>query len=689
MEIRHNRILLLILILLIIVSLPQDVLALSKNKRAAVVLMHRVFDYARAIDKSYDINDTTYSYVKYSLNIKKKNPIMLAVPSMWYVAYGKKRKYVGEIYSRTIFRGLNDFDAEDLIDVNTIPHNHKSMDNVTKYLTPDVYGETMVQGNILSPFHLKNRRFYKYMVEFLKDGTCRIYFHPKRDNTQLVEGQSIVETATGRIISVMMIGEFDMIRFTVGIEMGSEGIHSLFPSNVNMNCQFRFLGNKTDGVFKAVYGIKKYAFNGEKTDLRSLDIMNIVRPIALSEDEAALYANKERDENVRDSIRQANSDKKPSQWKAVFWDVLGDNMVNRIKSKFGKNNEGYLRINPILNPLYMGYDHRRGFTYKFDLRLAYMFTPNRLLSTRFKAGYSFKQSQLYYTIPTYFYYNKRRNGYILLEIGNGNWIRNGIALDKAREQVGDSVISKHPRAEYFKDRNVKLANNYDISDNWGFQAGFIYHKRIVVDHDLYRLAQMPTHYISMAPFLEIQWRPRKWAGPFINLDYERAIKGFMGGDIKYERIEIDGQWAYHLTGLQTINVRTGSGFYTVKDGDTYFLDYSNFRENNIPGGWNDDWSGEFELLDSRKYNESMWYGRANVTYESPLLAISWIPMLGRCIEMERIYASSLISKNCRPYVELGYGFTTRLFSMGLFMSNDSGKFKSFGCKFGFELFRHW
>lgn len=66
-------------------------------------------------------------------------------------------------------------------------------------------------------------------------------------------------------------------------------------------------------------------------------------------------------------------------------------------------------------------------------------------------------------------------------------------------------------------------------------------------------------------------------------------------------------------------MRLGTGFYTNKDRDAYFLNYEKFRENNLPGGWNDDTNGEFELLRGDTYNMSEYYVRANLTYESPLL----------------------------------------------------------------------
>ena len=141
--------------------------------------------------------------------------------------------------------------------------------------------------------------------------------------------------------------------------------------------------------------------------------------------------------------------------------------------------------------------------------------------------------------------------------------------------------------------------------------------------------------------------------------------------------------------LQALSMRAGLGFYTQKDRDAFFLDYSNFRENTLSGGWNDDWSGEFELLNRNWYNSSNYYLRGNLTYESPLLLLSWLPIVGRFMETERLYMSVLSVTHLHPYVECGYGFTTRLFSIGVFAANMNGKFDWVGCKLGFELFRDW
>jgi hypothetical protein len=68
---------------------------------------------------------------------------------------------------------------------------------------------------------------------------------------------------------------------------------------------------------------------------------------------------------------------------------------------------------------------------------------------------------------------------------------------------------------------------------------------------------------------------------------------------------------------------------------------------------------------------------------------TWLPLLGRIIEKERLYFSALSIDNTRPYYELGYGFSTRFVSLGLFTSFLSSEFQRFDVKFTFELFRRW
>ena len=169
----------------------------------------------------------------------------------------------------------------------------------------------------------------------------------------------------------------------------------------------------------------------------------------------------------------------------------------------------------------------------------------------------------------------------------------------------------------------------------------------------------------------------------------RGIKGFLKANTEYEKYEFDAQYKRPLPSLSSLQMRLGAGFYSHKGKDSYFLDYSNFKENNIPGGWNDNWANEFELLNSNWYNASKYYVRANLTYESPILLVAWIPWVGRFIEKERIYMNILDINRLHPYIEYGYGIATHIFSAGIFTAQQNGHFDGIGVRFGIELFRQW
>jgi hypothetical protein len=59
------------------------------------------------------------------------------------------------------------------------------------------------------------------------------------------------------------------------------------------------------------------------------------------------------------------------------------------------------------------------------------------------------------------------------------------------------------------------------------------------------------------------------------------------------------------------------------------------------------------------------------------------------VEKERIYVSALSIRKLSPYLEVGYGFTNRLFSMGIFCGGSLHRFEGVGIKWGFELFNNW
>ncbi len=655
-------------------------------------IMRRVFQYASSIDSAAIRQDTSYAYTRFKLNVERKNPTLMLVPSVYAIAYCGEREYIGETYSRVVLRENGDYSSKPLLRTTTIPHRRSAMTILAKYLTPAIYNETIIDGNIISPFNWKNRHFYHYAIEQINGCAARVIFKPKRKNTQLVAGEASVDITSGRVMECDIRGEFDMISFKLNMQMGKSGYHSLAPQKCALSTRFCFIGNKVTANFLAYYNLPRMIQDsvGNENDFQK---MCLVRPDTLTKDDIALYERMFTQQRQRDSIAAVkNAQPKKKDWaKIILWDMIGDNVLNQIKTNFGMNNQGHIRLDPVLNPLYMGYDHRRGFTYKTDIRISYQFTPNSEFSARMMAGYAFKMQQFYYRLPVYYFFNKRRNGFLKLEIGNGNHISHQSVKRSVERQYPDTTGLNLPNFDLlneFKQTDVRLVYNNEISEKFGLQIGVLYQKRVAVNRKAFELLGRQWRYRSLAPLIQLQYRPWGWRGPIFTADYDRSIKRLFKSNTAYERYEFNAEYIYRIHKLKSIQMRFGTGFYTWKNDDAYFLNYENFQENNIPGGWNDDWSGHFELLRSETYNTSEYYIRSNVTYESPMLLLSWLPWIGRFMEMERVYASVLDVKNIHPYMEFGYGFTTRLFSCGVFVSNGKGN-ATFGCKFGFELFRHW
>jgi len=653
----------------------------KESKRSA--MLHRIFDYAATVDTSAYRGVSTYAYTKSLLRVEKRNALLMAVPTMYTVAHGGAREYFTESYNKIDFTAYGKYTTTRIAQFTTIPHRKQAMEVSLLYLTPEIYNVTIFQGNVLSPFNRENRIFYKYSIKDWNNGRALVVAKPKLNNTQLIEATAYVNTETGQILEVDLRGEYDMINVLLSMNMCTDKSKSLLPSYVHLSTRFSLLGNKIHGDYSALYNLEGTAIDSTEARGDSM-LLARLRPIALSQTEREIM-----EQHLLKQIHPTKKQREKTKSKAKLWDALGEHLVSRHKQQFGRDGQGMLRISPLLNPEVLGYSHRKGITYKMDVRTAYRVSDDMDFSVRAKLGYSFKQHQFYYNIPATLFWSRRHNAYTEFELSNGNQIRSYTLEDETKSLLPDTMNFGSYDLHTYKDHWLKVSTHYDLNRHFSVEAGLIGHQRTAVDKASFDHFGLRHSYTSVAPLLELSIRPLGYSGPVVVFDYERSFKGLCGADIDYERWEIDGQWLLRMRHLKSFSMRLGTGFYTQKGHSWQFLDYSNFRENNLVNGWNDDWSGEFELLNREVYNTSPYYVRGNLTYESPLLALSWLPQLGHFIEMERIYASVLKVSNLDIYTEAGYGFTTRAFSMGAFISNQNGRFKDIGFKFGLELFHDW
>lgn len=660
--------------------MPVSVVGKEKND---TLILNRIYEYLKANRSEFKpLVDNVY--MKFRYNVEKRNFGLWLIPNT-YVLAKDPREYIRETYTKATFTDTHHFDVNAEVVTGTMRGDRIGMKTLLDFMTPNIYNMAFYDGHVLSPFNKWNRHYYHFTQIRLMNGATRLDFRPKLYNTQLLNGYAVVETETGRILRTVLNGEFDMITFRTEITQSEDEGRELMPAKCNTAATFRFMGNRVSVLFNAFYNCPTN-LSDSINSISSREMMDSIRPVPLNRLDKQIYETYDREHAAADSIAALDTiPHKTNFWKKIFWDTIGETLVTPIDAE--ARNASF-RIYPIINPLYADYSPTKGFRYKMKLRTTFRFSDHRYLNIEPTIGYNFKQSQLYFNIPIRMVYNPKRNGYAEIIYGNGNRIYNSTVIEEINEAHQDTIDFSNTHMDEFRDNYLRLFNNIMIFDWLDIETGIFVHQRKSVVPEMMRQYGVPEEYRSIAPTIGIKLQPWLNKGPLFSFDWEESIKGVNQSNLEYTRWEFDAQWKYKIPGLRVLNMRLGTGLYTSKSTE-YFLDFSNFHDENLPEGWNDDWSGNFQLLGGREYNESKYYIRTNVSYESPLLLATWIPYLGKYIEKERFYISGVLLERSRPYYEIGYGFTNRYISAGAFASFRNTKFEEFGVKFDFELFKRW
>lgn len=655
--------------------------AFSRNIQDTLVV-ERMFSYRRNFTTTAS-GSTGNAYIKYNLRTIKRNPTLFLVPSMYYIAKGR-RNYLGEVYGRITYNDVGDYGMKRQIYVNTIPHNQEAMPTAIQYISPNLYGISLYKDVLLSPFHRSNRIFYRYRISRSPNGRSCITFTPRQQNTQLVSGFAIVENATGRIVNCQLNGEHDMVKFDVDIDMGEKPQGGgLLPLSCKVRVKFKFVGNDIRATVLAVYNCAT-TLPDSVSNVCSPETMDSLRPVELNNIEQEAYRQYRNEQSKENDTTSTSARKTISKASLAALDALGGHLINSSGMQISNMS---ISVSPLLNPSYLSFSRSRGTSYKLRLGAQYLFSQEKSISLNPDLGYNFKIKQFFINATLRYTYNTTKRRWIELTFANGNRIANSSVLDKVKNEKIDTVNFGALGLDYFDDNMLKAAWNTTIGKPLNINIGGVFHKRQAVDRASMAKSGKPEAYYSFAPFLTVTYIPYPF-GPVFTGNYERGVRRIMHSNTEYERWEFDASFSKRLTCMRRYSVRFGGGFYTNKE-SVYFVDFSNFHENYLPGGWDDDWTGDFQLLNSQWYNASRYYLRANASYESPLLMLTWMPLFGKYVETERLYLSTLQIQHTRPYFELGYGFTTRYFSVGIFGSFLNGSFHEFGSKFTLELFSRW
>lgn len=699
-------------------------------------ILQNIFEFSPFYSKIVDEYKADV-YIKGRVKVHKSNKLVKYIPSMFRLEKGVG-EYIIESLSEMQYTAPDIYNRKVKAMTSTFPRNRGELTDLTDFLNMNIYSSSIMTDKLLSPLDRESSKFYTYLLDSISEENdvrkYKISIIPKFKGTQLVNGYVWVSDEVWTIREVYFEGKFDMIEFKLRNIMGEDGNEEFLPVHLDMDINFKFMGNHLEMNADAwvKYEMVNFYKGGERrksqkkhshdltefyqltcdstTMITDPEKFEELRPIPLTVDEYFLYQIHRVRSGKIDWIFD-NQVKEAEKKKAtVFWGQLGDMLISSYNVNLA--GLGSVRCSPLINPVMLDYSHSRGISYRQRFKFNKLFPNDRLLRIVPQVGFNFSKKELYVKGDMEMQYWPEKRGGIEVSAGNGNRIYSSVVLDKLKSLPDSAFNFKDMELDYFKDVYLNVFHNIEPVNGLFIKAGVTMHWRHLMDRSRLMLKDfmeqagggllhnldIRSEYNSFAPRLRIEWTPGMYyymngrrkmnvgsSMPTFILDYERGFKGIFNSNDEHERVEFDVQQKIKLNQIRSLSYRAGFGMFTRMD-NIYFVDFVNFKRSNIPEGWNDEIGGTFQLLDRQWYNSSRQYWRGHVTYESPFILLRplnrWLGM----IQQERLYGGILFMPHLHPYLELGYGIGTHIFDAGIFISSMNGKFDTVGFKFTFELF---
>lgn len=706
----------------------------AQSINAADSIIRHVLDSVNIYSKRIDEYNAEL-YVKGKVTLFKKNHLLQYIPSMFSFEKGIKN-YMVESLNEVHYTAPDIYDLKVKSMTGTFRRERGRLGNIMQYFNMNVYKSTFFTDRLLSPLSQSGLKRYTYSLDSTWTEGLVIYTKikiiPDYQSDKLVEGYIVVNNCDWTLSELEFSGKMDMIKFSSHIIMGKSGNAIYLPQQVHTRILFNFVGNKLGGDYHAYFRYnlvrtsntphrstwKKHSHDLSESYKLTTDsaryitknlYMNFDRPVPLADDENIIYMNsllRKSQSQKQDTVVR----KKPSE----FWGQLGDALVSNYTINL--SNVGSVRMSPLINPIMFKYSHSNGLSYRQVFKYNRVFENDRILSLRPKLGYNFTRKEFYWGATGDWTYCPQKKGVFHVDVGGGNQIYSSRVLDEIKNAPDSTFNIDRLKLDYFRDYYIKFSHEIEIVNGLSVSVGLAAHHRVPINVRIEddNSAESPTKeisdgtdalnkvrpsYNSFAPNLLIKWTPGMYyymnrrrkmnlSSPFpsFSFNWERGIKGILGGQGTYERFELDMQHKISYPSMKSLYYRVGGGVYTNQQ-ELYFVDYANFYQQNLLLDNDDDVSGTFQLLNRRWFNSSSSYFRGHITYETPFLLFTQLGKMTRIIQHERLYLSLLCIPKLMPYVEVGYGIETHIFDFGVFANCIKGSFKSVGCSFSFQLFR--
>lgn len=674
-------------------------------------IMARVYRLADSIGSRLTPFRSTV-YVRHTRQTQRRNILTRLTPGMQRIRRGRHR-YLCERAFRFDYRPDRLIDAKEVAQSGIMPAIPTADALYQGHYTLSIYTPNLFTDRILSPFHRRTRAFYHFALRTRRTENGRriavITIRPHLSNAQLVSGEADIDERTGRVVRFALRYAYGWSTYHVSAEMGADDATMALPHRVTLASRLNYIGNLVDDALETVstYDTSPLptlpadtlrprhdltARSLLRTDttgiIRSRQWFDAHRPYPLLPHQEAAYRTE----------GEVKSDSLPALARSTEALLFDSHHL-----RMGRRTEMHLPA--IITPSMVQWSGSKGVSLQTRLSLTCNLADDRALTVAPRLAYNFKEKQIYWRIPTSLAFWPHMDARLTLEIGGGDKMYNSAQADEVRHHLSGSshydtlrYIFDHFGFQYYRDNRLNLSLSLTPLPGLTLQPGLRLHHRTLMGWNALSAATgMNRRLGSIAPRLRVEWTPGQYyytAGhrriplysrwPTFMADAEYGLST-VSAPTGYTRLEGGATYRLPLFALRSLFFRVGAGVYTRREKNC-FLDYDYFRYSYLPTGWNDELSGQFQLLDSHWYNEARSYVLTTTAYESPMLLVSRLPFLTRAVRTERLYVNLLHLSTLGYYTEWGYGIATPLLDAAAFVAFAGSRQSGLGVKFVFHLF---
>ena len=602
----------------------------------------------------------------------------------------------------------------------------------TNLIHLNIYSEMSSNERFFMPLREASKKYYRYQLEktfVLNDAVYyTISFTPIYKAPKLLEGHFVLEKDSWLVIQFACEGVDLASNFSVELNMGNTTATQLLPVTATIHQKFSYLGNEVSNRNLVDINYLTISLNDKRPKTKNLNISNFykvrldsvpvendpvfwekTRKIQLQQREKDLLNQYYLDESKKNSQSSMN-DSINIKKNDLLW---AKTMVMNTRYKYRSTDISY---SGVFNPALLGYSSVDGLTYGQKLNINYELKRQSSLTAKAFAAYMFKRKEFFADLAMTWNYNPTHLGKLSFSVGKGNNTYSSLFL----KQIQDSLTNTGLKLEdldfrYYKDYYIRLYNTVEVVNGFSIGTGINYHIREAANSGINTSPDKSPHIQSsenaenitkmfkqrntFAPMITLTWTPEQFYRfdrrqkiyvrspyPTIKLEFTQAIKGILGSESRYNRLEFDISQNMQLGLMQSFQYHIGMGFFTNQKSE-YFTDFVYFAKRNFPETWDDGIGGVFNLLDRNLYNASDTYIQAHFMYESPFLILNRIPIISKGVIKERLYYSQLYNPYIRSYSEIGYGFGNNYLDAGIFASLHKLKFNEVGFKISLNIFK--